>query len=250
MKRAAALAILFCFFLSGCSLFSLDEGERPPVHTVPSASDISEADPLTVTGTLTDDSGYVIAEYAAGVPQFNVAEGREDAFERINGFYRSEANAFKQDMQSFFEYVKRLSASKELSALSSVSSTYEVMPCDPKYVCVYRLYSMSQDGVVSSHPTAQLFLTDTGWRLTFKELFGENTEKALAILKEQLSEWCKENDMSDSFLQDINEAFLDNRFGLSDDCFFVCLDPFFVSAADPDCQVVRLPISPFGELFN
>ena len=249
MKRAAALLALLCLMLSGCS-FSLYEGEKPPVHTVPSASDISESASLVCTGELTDDSEKVIATYEASVPQFDTVEGREDAFTRINDFYKAEANALSQDMQSFFDYVKRLSDKKELTAVSHVSFSYELMPCDPKYICVSRLYSISENGAVSSHPTAQVFLTDTGWRLSFKELFGENTEKALSVLKNSLAEWCIVNGLSDVFLPELDEEYLDNRFGMTEENFFICFDPFFTSAADYDYHIALLDLDPFRALFN
>ncbi len=109
---------------------------------------------------------------------------------------------------------------------------------------------MFQNGVQTVHPSCQLFLTDTGWHLSFSELFGENEEKALARLKTFLKDWCVTNGLPDVIAEEINAEFLFNRFGISEDSFLICLEPFSLSASVPQSYVVSLPLNPFSELFN
>ena len=247
MKKVSALALIICFILSGCSFFSFDDSEDIPTYVPPSASDITEVEPLSCQDALTNEAGSIIATYEAFVPQFSETGERKEAIRRINSYYKAEIRALNQDMQDFFSYVKTLGDSEDAAY---VTSDYELLPASPEYVCVMRTYSMYQKGVLSVHPSCQLFLTDTGWRLSFSELFGENEDAALELLKANLKDWCAKNSLPDHVCDDINADTLFNRFGICENSLYVCLQPFSVAANDPQSYVAELPLAPFSELFN
>ena len=247
MKKVIIIALSLSLILSGCSFLSFNDEEAIPTYNAPSLTDITETDPLSVEDALTSESGGVIATYEAFVPQFAETGERKEALRRINSYYASEIRALSQDMAGFFAYIDTLPQSGDAAY---VTVDYEIEPCSPEFVCVSRTYSMYQNGVLTVHPSCQLFLTDTGWRLSFSALFGENSEKALELLKTSFKEWCKIEGLPDLMVDEITEEYLSNRFGINDSSLFICTEPFFLLASDPESHVVAFPLSSFSPLFN
>ena len=264
-KSLTVLALLLAVCTAGCSFMPFeDPDEQRDRALLAAAAPVSNAevdpadlldDELSVTETLTGNQGQTLAYYSARLPQFLVEERlKGQSFQRINEYYQEQLSGYEEDCASFFTMVKGHYGEAWADApadelLFSTEMTYALTAAPEDYVCVLRTYTM-RDGAAGTevYRNAEVFLLDSGWRLSLEELFGSHYEEAAPLLLEGIRAWCLENGMQEERAAALELSEFAPGFGMDGASLLFFLQPFTITAADDQLRTVRLPLSDYADL--
>lgn len=268
MKKSKQFRYIPLFFalaltLNGCTLLRFEpmeeaqqkEEDQNRIIMQSSAVPIEEmvADDLVFERTMTTDSGIVLAQYTARLPQFVEDGAKSGTFANINDYYAEEFEGFEADCEWVF-----LTLQQELGAgwnnitdeRQPVVSTfdYEMLTAGEKTVSFVREYRYTdRSGAETLHYFAEVFDYSTGWKLKFSDLMGQGTAEAEAELINQLDKWCQQNGLAFDEKDSVSAESLVEEFAVTEDELILCLNPFVLSADDGAGRLARLPLSAFSQ---
>ena len=261
--RYIPLLLMLTLALNGCTLLRFEpmeeaqQKEEDQNRIIAQASSVPiedmVAEDLVFERAMTTDSGVVLAQYTARLPQFVEDGAKSGALQNINDYYADELEGFEADCEWVFQTLQQ-----ELGAgwnnitdeRQPVTSTfdYEMLTAGEKTVSFIREYRYTdRSGAETVHYFAEVFDYATGWKLKFSDIMGENTAEAETELLSQLDKWCQDNGLAFDEKDSISVDSLAEEFAITDDELILCLNPFTLSADDGEGRLARLPLSAFSQ---
>jgi len=255
VKKSAVsiIAAISLLLLAACSFAEpyVPDTDSSAGFQVPS---LKLADPITLSTALENNHGQALATYNLTLPQFS-CDVDSNACSRINQTYLSRVEECSQDCQSFFAHCKSALGEswQDTSAeapIFSVEINFTQLDCPDEYICIKNTYTLTENDVTSYYHTCDLFLNEAGWQLSFSSLFGENTYKALELVKSGVESYCKENGIPTNSISLITPDYLSDSCGMTEENFFVCFRPYFFASTVKDLPQIDLPLSDFIPLLT
>lgn len=258
------LALLLAVCTAGCSIMPFEdpaeqraqEQSAAAVKTADVLIDPADllGDDLKLTQELKNDAGQVLATYSARLPHFTVDEAKKgQSFQRIDDYYSEQLTALQEDCDSFFAMVKEhyganWAAAAVAQTVFSAELTYALTDAPEGYLCVMSTYTMVSDGASEVYRDAEVFLLDSGWRLTLAELFGSHYEEAQPLLLQGIRDWCAANGMSADKTALLALDDFAQSYGMDGDSLLFFLPPFTLSTTDDEARIIRLWLGDYADL--
>lgn len=257
-------ALVLAALIAGCSIMPYEDpeeqrkqekqAEQQNSEVAVVAQELLDTD-LTVDEKLTGVSGQSLAIYSARLPQFTVKDGKKSqSFQRINEYYQEQLVGYKEDCHSFFTMVRQHYGVNWTSAtvkelLYSTEMTYSLTDAPENYICILRTYKV-RDGKskAQNYRSGEVFLLDSGWRLTLEELFGSHYKEAEPLLKKGIADWCVQHGMTKDAAAKLKPEDYMQGFGMDEDSLLFFLPPFTMSSTDDQARTISLPLSDFSGL--
>ena len=264
IKTAALLAACF-LALSACKFIPFENPEEQKQRQMEAELARQEKPALdagqmllesrTLSRQLENQAGLTLASYSALMPLFLVEEEYGVIFQRINDYYDTEFAALEDECDSFFETVKKTYGEEwiMLETIESpfeISYTYSLLDSPPKFICVQKTYVYSDNrggGYTSWFP--DVFLAETGWRLSFAELFGHNADKAEALLMEEIARWCEANTVPCENLPGLKASDFTGYYAIDANYLIFYAAPYMLSTNNDKPYEIKLVIDDFEGLF-
>ncbi len=261
---AVALAAFSLMLLTSCTLVKFEnpgdqqkkQDDAAKLEQVAQRVDPADMllDDRLIARQLNTSSGLVLASYSVRLPRFDQDGAQSATFERINSVYALELAALQEDCESFFMSVKR-DYGDEWESVSTIEGSagsavwsYEIMKPPPQYICVEKLYTYTDSsGRQYKYYYPDVFLAETGWRLTFDDLFGSNSTQAENLLGTLLDEWCAELGIKHEKLPSLPLRTFTDNFAIDGSNLIFYSEPFELSTDDPSGYEIKLPLSGFEE---
>lgn len=233
MNNKKALAILLSLSLSfsvfsGCALLQFEDPEelkqqeqemqeRETVEVIKPDKVLID-DRLVMDESLTDDAGKELAWYRASFPYFD--EGDNQALANINEYYESEFSHLADDKDRFFKLVQEQPSDKVRASLF----TYKILASDETYFTVLRCFESSNTlGKTSMTYYCEVFSAATGWKLKFSDVFGNQSEKALELIRGGIEQWCKDKGYETNWVFNSEDEVFTDNFTFSTDTLYIGL---------------------------
>lgn len=259
------IGCLLLMLLSGCAFMPFEDPEDQWAEARAAAEKQAElaemtpaeaqTDDLCLDEQLRNDLGRLLADYRIAVPQFSTDGAHAQVYRRINDYYAETVSSAREDCDSFFAgarsyYGEEWATAQAPRQLFSIDIGYRLTDAPDGYLCVERTYKMkSGSPEVETHYTADVFLLDSGWRLTLPELFGEeHYPEAAALLMEEIRAWCVANGMTAEAADALTIEDFAPGFGLDRDQLLFFVSPFTLSTSDGAAHTVSVPMSKVAHL--
>lgn len=250
---AALVWAMLAAVLSGCTLLKFDDPadvkKDQEVQVTPDTkaepidpASILDSEKLTMDEQLTDASGKVVAVYKAALPYFSNEAG-DAAVDSINQYYEEEFSQLKDDKDRFFGIVGEKPAESGEPRSSIIS--YELLDAPQGYVSVLRCYEgLDTLGAQQENYFCEVFSASTGWKLRFSDIFGENRDKAMTCLREEIEQWCFENDYDAKWLYNADDATISDNFAFDGSTAYIGIPAYTAPGGE---TLIKIPFDQLAQ---
>ena len=263
--RFAALALSLTL-LTGCSIlpFRTPEEQREALQAAEARKEEarSTVDPAAalegdylLNRTLTNSAGVTLATYQAIYPRFSETGLKAQSFDRINSYYYGELSGLTQDAESFFQrvqahYGEEWDTVTEPTGVFSIAINYQLLEAPKGYLCVRTDISVSENGQQQNYPRTQVFLLDNGWKLSLRTLLGDDYDETAPLLLDGILEWCGENGIQVTGVQDRTLEEFEDNFALTPDGFLFYVEPFTLNNKNANRYTIPVTVKNYARIIG
>jgi len=254
-SAAAAVMAISMMVSSGCTLVKFEDSGEVKKKEADSAivetnkavdiKSLLDEEKLSMEEKLTNEAGAEIAVYKADFPYFK-NDTESAVIDKINEYYRQEFEQIEDDKERFFKIIQ-----EKPSAYSGVRSSifsYTLLDAPEEYVAVLRSYEGTDSlGATQKNYYCEVFSASTGWQLRFADIFGQQADKAMNVLREGLESWCFEHEYSANWLYNASDELLSEDITFDSQTLYVALPANTTPGGE---TLIELPMSGFEEYLS